>query len=1044
MGFNLSTFRCGQTLQDTDLNAIVNAINSIYNAQGIYIDSNSNSIKLTDNSNGNITKSELQTFLGINENNENYIPISGSSNISGWLTPSSNDGCGLGSSSNYWSNVNASETNTKEIKFYAGNAGINTREGDEIIAPLGQIGDPLKASINSEEPEGTSQKKTVLVYDNKILASRDWIKKGFDTQSIYFVHYDEDSRKYINCGGITADVKTDADDNKIPFIEIWSEEDVDTNVSQPIHFINWDTLKGKPSGIKFGENQNKAGDVLTVYDGKIYINDTLYGGGTGGVSSLNDLSGVSITDSSSEGQVLYYDGEKWTNSFISPNELPSYQKAGLNDYLKIGTGRIPEWVPDTMVHYSVNDNNVVTDSVNIGNGVKDDTSSGTFGANQILARNFVTTRKLTILEHDFTNNTSSNESFISIGTYGTAQNNDQRKYIQIDGSNIAGVDFKLGTNGQLCVNGNPIVFSQGTSNTLQLDNLSDVSIGTGNDAPTNGQVLVYDSSSSNWKNASLPTGNLPPTTGKAAGDYLVLKDNNGTLEADWTNVTSNITDVMDTGMVDPIDGGKYYRNYKLKTSGGTTTGTGININTLPPAVDSQDNILTFKNGFVLNGTNGASIIFPNIQSTNKISLVNTAASGSTGSGKIAYLEYNGNNINIDTYTSISAQNHETAGTAKLYLNGTEIGIGGSGLTGIGYKNSNDSTATSVATSGQSFTLKAGNNVSFTNSGTELTINASVTNSGGISDVTVAGTSVVSNGTAVIPKAGSTYGVIKAVSRSGNATCETANSSSTTQNYKVQVDNNGVAFVNVPWTATGLTSGNWANYLNSQQKDTPNLSSGYLYYTSGTDSLSLKSSSPGSGVTSITPGTGLLNGAGNQDPIITSGTIEIDPSVVINNVSLASLLDALFVGTNIAITGKYTNENDAFTFVAPKQITSSPENSGSSYYFYVKGTIDGYVNPILFHDGSNGKIKLVTGVGSGQGYYESFPDNSLVNTRVIQEKSKPLDHTSSNMIGELLRVTSFFQAESLTAGTDYQLGRDNITEIFNNGLIKYYINYNNSN
>lgn len=283
MGFNLSTFRCGQTLQDTDLNAIVNAINSIYNAQGIYIDSNSNSIKLTDNSNGNITKSELQTFLGISGSNEDYIPISGSDDISGNLIPDGSDNYNLGDESNYWKDIYTSTEHAKILKFHS---------QQQTYESLGELYVGKDTSNNNE---------IILHFkhgnDNEeIVATRDWVNSQLNPSSISI--------------GSTGSISEEQYNDKSNYIKIESSSD------NPIVIAGYDE-NSLPTGIKFGDAST--GDVLTVYNEKIYINGDLFGG-ENGVSVLNDLSNVDAS-AARTGQFLMYNGKHWVNDDLPESQI---------------------------------------------------------------------------------------------------------------------------------------------------------------------------------------------------------------------------------------------------------------------------------------------------------------------------------------------------------------------------------------------------------------------------------------------------------------------------------------------------------------------------------------------------------------------------------------------------------------------------------------------------------------------------------------------------------------------------------------------------
>lgn len=485
---NLS-FGCGTTLQASQLNRIVDAINQL--------------------------ATQVET---IGDQVEIYIPLSGSENISGVLAPNINEGHDLGKSNKRWATVWASTGGFKTVDFY------------DQQSPYSKLG---RLEINQDGR---------LQYDDEPLALLSDINNEVNSDNQSFIHFGQNVRgrldeDYVR---IPASLRLDdVDDNE--------EEDISNNYyNLYCGGINIKGTEFAQVGNRIIEKDDgKEHHTLCVRDGELLFD----GNPIGSNPQLgNVLEGINELDLPESSKYLYYNSDNQSFEWADGTGTSGNNVIGLPTGSTSSTSQI-----------SLNTNTL---SVKSGEGIS--LTSNTTSFRNIADQN----EEVGII--DSTSDPNGRKLFINSGNKGVYIDrlylyDNQGHTTQITGngtgitslSGLSDVSSYTSDQGKyLKVNSN----GDGTEwSNISLSDLSNTEIGGLNNALSNGQVLVYDSSLSNWKNTSLPA-NLPSVSGHA-NEYLKVKSD-GT-QAEWTSVTPG--------------GGTTYKLTLNGTTNGDSSSNGVNL-----------------------------------------------------------------------------------------------------------------------------------------------------------------------------------------------------------------------------------------------------------------------------------------------------------------------------------------------------------------------------------------------------------------------------------------------------------------------------------
>ena len=459
---NSLSFGCGNTLQASQLNRIVDAINQL--------------------------ATQVET---IGDQVEIYIPLSGSENISGVLAPNINEGHDLGKSNKRWATVWASTGGFKTVDFY------------DQQSPYSKLG---RLEINQDGR---------LQYDDEPLALLSDINNEVNSDNQSFIHFGQNVRgrldeDYVR---IPASLRLDdVDDNE--------EEDISNNYyNLYCGGINIKGTEFAQVGNRIIEKDDgKEHHTLCVRDGELLFD----GNPIGSNPQLgNVLEGINELDLPESSKYLYYNSDNQSFEWADGTGTSGNNVIGLPTGSTSSTSQI-----------SLNTNTL---SVKSGEGIS--LTSNTTSFRNIADQN----EEVGII--DSTSDPNGRKLFINSGNKGVYIDrlylyDNQGHTTQITGngtgitslSGLSDVSSYTSDQGKyLKVNSN----GDGTEwSNISLSDLSNTEIGGLNNALSNGQVLVYDSSLSNWKNTSLPA-NLPSVSGHA-NEYLKVKSD-GT-QAEWTSV----------------------------------------------------------------------------------------------------------------------------------------------------------------------------------------------------------------------------------------------------------------------------------------------------------------------------------------------------------------------------------------------------------------------------------------------------------------------------------------------------------------------------
>ena len=534
-------------------------------------------------------------------------------------------------------------------------------------------------------------------------------------------------------------------------------------------------------------------------------------------------------------------------------------------------------------------------------------------------------------------------------------------------------------------------------------------------------------------------------------EYPVKLNHNGSayVTVDWSNQGTTLAGLMGNNAIgsesQPIywSGDNGFQACSMDTSGITAINlpsnqtTSLNNGTVTIPAATNDSYGVVKLGY------------DNSSNSNRHPVASDNGSGLYVDLSNASVPSIGDNDGVGEVLAIiqGANNTKQIGWAQLSPNG----VAGVSSIEFGYSSGNTLAFAQAATSNQTLKLVPGDNVQLSsdtdNYPNSIKISASlefqdlsdvpvydqdgylkyesgslvwtnVAPGSGLTAATAGGEDVVSGTTVTIPKASSDhYGVIKAVSRSGSASCETANSSSTTQNYKVQVDNDGIAFVNVPWTDSGART---YSSVSGGPTANQNLSFGGSFTvpqvsqnTNGQISIQNRTmtlpsgGSGGSGVTTIQVNGDLLIKNSVDDRYLSSTSLT-GSTIFLKASGITKLAEALNYLDDISITKAYDSDGD-YNFIVSSKLKTVSSNS----YIYCNENITAGANnntylfkkPVIYID-SNWKLHLaVYGDSDYWGFPSSESDTDISNFKRRNDGRQLSQIASINShIGQLLSQT----------------------------------------